>query len=381
MIIGVPKEIKDNENRIGCTPAMAQALVEAGHTVLVEKNGGVGSGFNDKEYQAVGATINDTPKEIFAKAQMIIKVKEPLEQEWPLLRPGQILFTYLHLAPDRELTEALLKSGCIGIAYESVSLDNGALPLLIPMSEVAGRMSVHIGAYYLARPNGGCGTLLQGVPGVPPANTVVLGGGTVGLNATKIACGMGARVTVIEANPARIRYLDDILPKNAVVVQSNRYNVQQALKDADLVVGAVLVNSAKTPHLLTREMLKLMKPGAVIVDVAVDQGGCVETTHATTHSNPTYVVDGVLHYCVANMPGAFARTSTIALTNATLPYALMLADLGAEGAMLKSAPLARGTNVYNGVLACRPVGEAHGLPWRPITDLVAGLGQAAAAGN
>ncbi len=361
MIVGVPKEIKDNENRVGLTPAGVEALVREGHEVLVESGAGEGSSFSDSEYQDVGARIVGGAKEVYRASDMIVKVKEPLPSEYALLRPGQILFTYLHLAADKRLTEALVKSGIIAIAYEMVQLDDGSLPLLTPMSEVAGRMSIQVAACYLGKPFGGRGVLMPGVPGVEPATVVVLGGGTVGLNAARVACGMGARVIVIESNPARIRYLDNTLPRNATVIVSNGYNVSRALSQADAVIGAVLIPGAKAPKLVTKDMLKLMKPGAVIVDVAVDQGGCIETTHPTTHSAPTYVVDGILHYAVANMPGAFPRTSTLALSAATLPYAVELANLGHAEALGRDQALRRGLNVYKGALTCKPVADAHRL--------------------
>lgn len=363
MIIGIPKEIKDNENRVGCTPAMVKDLVDAGHRVFIEQTAGNGSGFGDSEYLDVGAEIRTDAATVYSESQMIIKVKEPLPLEYPLLREGQILFTYLHLAADRELTEGLLRSKSIGIAYETVLAGDGSLPLLVPMSEIAGRMAAHIGAYYLAKPNGGPGVLMQGAPGVPAAKILILGGGTVGFNAAQIAGGMGGDITLLELNPDRIRFLDNALPKNVKIVMSNRYNLIAALKEADLVIGAVLIPGAKTPCLVSRDMLKYMKQNSVIVDVAVDQGGCIETTRPTTHSNPTYVVDGVLHYAVANMPGAFARTATIALTNATLPYALYLANLGPEKALAADAGLLKGLNAYRGKLACPQVAECHHLDY------------------
>ena len=362
MIIGVPKEIKNNENRVGCTPAMTKALTEAGHRVVVEQMAGIGSGFADQEYQVAGAEILNEAAEVFATADLILKVKEPLKTEYHFLREGQLLFTYLHLAADRELTESLLQSKCIGIAYECVPDRQGGLPLLVPMSEVAGKMAAHIGAYYLAESNGGPGILLQGVPGVPAASVLVIGGGTVGYNAAKVAAGMGANVTILESNINRIRVLEQILPGNVRPLYSNKYNLLHALKEADLVIGAVLIYGAKAPHLVTREMLSMMKPGSVIVDVAVDQGGCIETIHPTTHSEPTYYVDGILHYGVANMPGAFPRTATLALTNATLPYVLELAREG-EVTLKRDQLLAEGLNVYRGKLTCTPVAAAHGMKY------------------
>ena len=319
MIVGVPKEIKDNENRVAAIPAGVQALVSRGHKVLVQKGAGAGSGISDQAFEAVGAKIVGTARQVWKDAELILKVKEPLPPEYDLLRPDQILFTYLHLAPDLEQTKALLRRKIVGIAYETVETADGRLPLLEPMSEVAGKMAAHIAAYYLARPLGGRGVLLGGVPGVPPGTVVVLGGGIVGYNAARVAAGMGALVYLLDVNPLRLRYLDEVLPDNVVTLMSNRMSLEECLRRADALIGAVLIHGAKAPRLVTREMLKLMRPGAVIVDVAVDQGGCCETTRPTTHSDPVYTVDGIVHYCVANMPGAFARTSTFALTNVDLP--------------------------------------------------------------
>ncbi|MEW6106740.1 MAG: alanine dehydrogenase [Bacillota bacterium] len=371
MIIGIPKEIKDNENRVGMTPAGVESLIHHSHQVLVEAEAGAGSGFTDDEYRAVGARILSTAKEVYQSSDMIIKVKEPLPPEYGLLRPGQILFTYLHLAADKELTEALLQARIVGIAYETIQEDNGLLPLLRPMSEVAGRMSALVAAYHLARPFGGRGVLAPGVPGVAPGTVVILGGGTVGFNAAQVACGIGARVIVLEADQSRIRYLDSVLPRNSTVIASNTYNIARAISEADAVIGAVLIPGARAPRLVTRDMLKLMKPGAVIVDVAVDQGGCVETTHPTTHSNPTYVVDDVLHYAVANMPGAYPRTSTLALSAATLPCALEIANKGYRRAMAENRALRRGLSVHKGLLTCKPVAEAHLLEYVPVDEALA----------
>ena len=328
MIIGVPKEIKTNENRVGLTPMNAAALINAGHTVYVETKAGVGSGFSDEAYKEVGVKILKTPKEIYKSADMIIKVKEPIKPEYELIKKDQILFTYFHFAAGKALTDAIISSGAIAIAYETVQKADRSLPLLTPMSEVAGRMAVQEGAKYLEKVMGGRGILLGGVPGVEPAKVVILGGGIVGSNAAKVAAGMGADVTILDVNIDQMRYLDDVMPKNVKTIMSNSYNIRKAIKEADLVIGAVLLPGAKAPRLVTKKMLKEMKQGAVIVDVAVDQGGCIETCSPTTHEKPTFVIDGVVHYCVANMPGAVPFTSTLALNNATLPYALQLANKG-----------------------------------------------------
>lgn len=367
MIIGIPKEIKDNENRIAITPAGVDELRKAGHKVIIEANGGVGSGISDQEFVAAGAQMIPSAREVFAQADMIMKVKEPLPQEYDYFKPNQILFTYLHLAPEKELTLALMKKQVVSIAYETIQLDNGSLPLLTPMSEVAGRMSVQIGAQYLEKMNGGLGMLLGGVTGVPPARVVIIGGGAVGTNAAKIALGMGAHVTIFDRNIERLRYLDDVLHGNRVTMMSNSYSIEQELKNADLLVGAVLIPGAKTPHLVTEKMVKGMKSGSVIVDVAIDQGGCIETVdHATTHSNPTYVKYGVVHYSVANMPGAVPRTSTYALTNATIWYALEIANKGWAKAVKENRALAKGVNVVNGHVTYQAVAEAHNLDYVPL---------------
>ncbi|MDZ7316961.1 MAG: alanine dehydrogenase [candidate division KSB1 bacterium] len=377
MIIGVPKEIKANENRIAVVPAGAEILARRGHTVLIEKGAGEGSGFNDDAYRQVGAKIVPTAADVYAQAQMIMKVKEPLPQEYPLIRRDHIVFTYFHFAASRELTEAMIASGATCIAYETVEAADGSLPLLVPMSEVAGRMAVQEGAKYLEKFFGGRGLLLGGIPGVKPANVVILGGGVVGSNAAKIAAGMGANVTILDINLDRLRYLDDVMPKNVTTLLSSPYNIRQVLPQADLVIGAVLLPGAKAPHLITRDMLKLMQEGAVIVDVAVDQGGCVETIHPTTHENPTYVVDGVIHYGVANMPGAVPRTSTIGLTNATLPYALQITEMIDEKGrlipekLLKNIGLAKGVNIINGKVTYKGVAEAFDLPYVPLDKAVA----------
>jgi len=366
MLIGVPKEIKNNEKRVALTPGGAETLVAHGHNIVVETNAGVGSGFSDDMYIKAGAKILGTAADVYGTADMIMKVKEPIAPEYPLIRKGQTLFTYFHFAASRELTEAMVASGSTCIAYETVQKSDGSLPLLIPMSEVAGRMAPQEGAKYLEHPMGGRGVLLGGVPGTKPANVLVLGGGIVGINAAKIAAGFGAHVTIFDTNLYRLRYLDDVMPKNVQTQMSTASNIRAALPEADLVIGGVLIPGAKAPYLITRDMLSLMKTGSVIVDVAVDQGGCVETTRATTHQEPTYVVDGVVHYCVANMPGAVPYTSTIALTNATLPYAVQLANLGWKNAVKANAELAPGVNVVDGKVVYEAVAEAFGMPYTPL---------------
>ncbi len=363
MIIGLPKEIKEEEWRVALTPAGAKALVERGHEVLMEKGAGIASGFSDSEYQEVGVKLASDKKSLFDEAEMIVKVKEPLPSEVDLFHKDQILFTYLHLAANKNLTLALLKKGIVAIAYETVEDEEKRLPLLAPMSEIAGRSAVIIGAYFLARHKGGAGILVGGVPGVLPARILILGGGTVGTNAAKIAAGLGARVIVTEINPYRMRYLDDVLPPNVSTCYSSSYAIQKILPSVDLVIGAVLIPGAKAPHLITRRMLSLMREGSVIVDVAVDQGGCIETTHPTTHDNPTFTVEGVIHYCVTNIPGVYARTSTLALTNATLPYIIEIADRGCRQAFIKDQGLAKGLNLAKGKITCKPVAEAHGMEW------------------
>ncbi|MGE4551718.1 MAG: alanine dehydrogenase [Desulfovibrionaceae bacterium] len=359
MIVGVPKEIKAMENRVAMTPGGVATLVRQGHTVLVEAGAGLGSGLTDAEYEAAGAKLVSAAEAW--KAGLVVKVKEPLHSEFGYLSKDSVLFTYLHLAADRELTDALLAAGTTSVAYETVRSADGKLPLLIPMSEVAGRMSVQVGAHFLEDLQGGRGVLLGGVPGVQPGNVLVLGAGTVGLNAVRVAVGMGARVTVMDLSHARLEYVDDLYQGRVTTMTSNEHNIREAVRTADLVVGAVLVVGAKAPKLVTRDMLPTMQPGSVIVDVAVDQGGCVETTHATTHENPTFVVDGVVHYGVANMPGAVPRTSTFALADQTLPYALRLAAKGLDA--LRADPgLALGLNTFQGKLTCPAVGEAFGLP-------------------
>ncbi len=365
MIIGIPKEIKNNENRVSLTPAGASELVAHGHTVYVQHNAGLNSGFPDESYTAAGATILPTIEDVYAIAEMIIKVKEPIKPEYSLVRKGQLLFTYFHFACDRELTEAMLASGATCLAYETVVDRNGSLPLLIPMSEVAGRMAAQEGARFLEKPQGGCGKLMGGVPGVKPAKVLVLGGGIVGTNAALMAAGLGADVTLCDISLPRLRYLAETMPKNVKTLYSSRYNIEQELPTTDLVVGAVLIPGAKAPHLITRDMLSLMRPGSVLVDVAIDQGGCFETSHPTTHAEPIYEVDGVVHYCVANIPGAVPCTSTLALTNATLPYALKLADLGWEAACRADAGLAKGLNVVDGKVTFPGVAEAFGMECHP----------------
>ena len=369
MKIGLPKEIKDNEYRVGLTPAGVQALAHAGHDVFVQKTAGEGSGFKDEQYVKAGGQLLDTADEIWATGDMIVKVKEPVAPEYPRMREDQLLFTYLHLAPELELTRQMLDRKVTGVAYETITKD-GRLPLLTPMSEVAGRMSVQVGATYLEKMNGGRGILLGGVPGVPAANVVIIGGGIVGTEAAKMAVGLGAKVTIIDRNLDRLRQLDDIFLSKVQTVASSRYAIEEAISHADLVIGAVLVVGAAAPKLVTRDMLHLIPQGAVLVDVAVDQGGCFETTHATTHSNPTYYEEGVLHYCVANMPGAVPRTSTFALTNATLPYALDLANKGFERAIAEDAGLAEGVNTYAGKLTYEAVATSQGLEYTPLDSLL-----------
>lgn len=371
MIIGVPKEIKDNEARVGVTPAGVKALTEAGHKVLVETQAGAQSGFEDAEYQNAGGEIAGDAGYVWGKAEMVVKVKEPIEKEYVYFREGLVLFTYLHLAPVPALTDKLLQSKVIGIAYETVRDRQGTLPLLTPMSEVAGRMSVQVGANYLEKERGGRGILLGGVPGVPPANVTIIGGGIVGTNAAKIALGSGAKVTLVDINLNRLRELDDIFNGRLYTLASNSYNLAQATREADLVIGGVLIPGATAPKLVTRAMVSQMKKGAVIVDVAIDQGGCVETARPTSHSNPSYVVDGVVHYCVTNMPGAVPHTSTLALTNSTFPYVLRLANLGAREALKQDAGLAEGLNAWLGTLTYRGVAESQHKPWTAAASVIA----------
>ena len=370
MRIGIPKEIKTNENRISLVPAGAEALVAAGHSVMIEKGGGIGSGFTDEQYTQVGATIGATAAKVWADADMIIKVKEPIAKEWKHMKKGQTIFTYFHFAADEKLTKAHMDSGATCIAYETVETANAELPLLIPMSEVAGRMAVHEGAKYLEKLYGGYGVLLGGVPGVPPAKVVVLGGGIVGINAAKMAAGLGAKVTIMDLSLPRLRYLSDVMPANVTPIYSNRHNILEQISTADLVIGGVLIPGAKAPKLIRREDLKLMKKGSVIVDVAIDQGGCVETIKATTHENPVYTVDGVIHYGVANMPGGVPRTSTLALTNATFPYAMKLANMGWKAALASDAGLLKGLNVVAGKVTYAGVAEAFGFKFHDPAKFV-----------
>ncbi len=371
MIIGTPKEIKNQEYRVGLSAAGVQALVRSGHQVLIESNAGAGSGFTDDEYRKAGAEIVATAREIFDRSEMIIKVKEPQAVEYEMLREHQILFTYLHLAPDAKQTQGLIKSRATCIAYETITDDHNSLPLLTPMSEVAGRMSIQVGAYYIQRTQGGLGLLLGGVPGVAPAEVLIIGGGIVGLNAAKMAVGLGARVTILETSAHRMRYLDDIFGARVTCLASNSYNIEAKLRSSDLVIGAVLIPGASAPKLVTKEhILNLMKPGSVIVDVAVDQGGCLETTKATTHDDPVFKVGEVIHYCVANMPGAVPRTSTIALTNVTLPYALKIANLGANEAIKSDRHLKNGVNVCRGHVTYKAVADAQGLPYKALEEVL-----------
>jgi alanine dehydrogenase len=370
MLIGVPKEIKTNENRIALVPAGAEALIGAGHAVLVEQGAGEGSGFDDTAYTEVGARIAPDAATVWQQAEMIMKVKEPIEPEWPRMRDGQVIFTYFHFAADERLTQAHIDSGATCVAYETVELPTRELPLLTPMSEVAGRMAVQEGAKYLEKLYGGRGVLLGGVPGVAPAKVVILGGGIVGINSAKMAAGMGAKVVILDVSLERLRYLSDVMPANVQLIYSNRHNILEQIRTADLVVGGVLIPGAKAPKLVRREDLKLMQPGSVIVDVAIDQGGCVETIKATTHENPTYVVDGVIHYGVANMPGGVPRTSTLALTNATLPYAMQLANKGWKTALRENAALLKGLNVAAGKVTYPGVAEAFGMEYHAPTQFV-----------
>lgn len=369
MLVGIPKEIKDNENRVSTTPAGVAEFVSRGHHVIVERTAGVGSGFQDSEYADAGAELVDTHEEVFARAEMIVKVKEPIEPEYHLLREDQILYTYLHLAAEEALTHALIERKVTSVAYETVELPNRSLPLLTPMSEVAGRMSVQVGATYLQKTNGGRGLLLGGVPGVLPANVVILGGGVVGTSAAQMALGLGANVTILDISVDRLRFLDLVLHGRVNTLASNRQNIANALLDCDLLIGGVLIPGAKAPKLVSAEMVSTMQDGAVIVDVAIDQGGCIETVRPTSHSNPTFVVDGVVHYCVTNMPGAVPRTSTFALSNVTLPYGVYLAEHGIE-AFRKDPVLAKGVNVYDGKITYQAVAEAFDLEYASLESLM-----------
>ncbi len=373
MLIGVPKEIKANENRVGLTPISVRELVAHGHDVIVETNAGQGIGKSNEDYIAAGAKIVETAAEIFASAEMIVKVKEPQKVECEQLRKDQILFTYLHLSPDEAQTQGLLKSGCIAVAYETVTANNGSLPLLAPMSEVAGRMATQVGAYHLQKAEGGLGALLGGVPGVAPSNVVVIGGGVAGFNATKMAVGMGANVTVLDRDINRLRYIDDIYQGRVKTVYSTADAVEQYCVEADLVVGTVLIPGANAPKLVTKEIMQKMKAGAVIVDVAIDQGGCTDASKATTHENPTFVADDVIVYCVANMPGGVPKTSTYALNNATLPFAIAIADKGIKRALLDDKHLLNGLNVCQGKMTYKAVAEAQGLDYVPALDAVNSL--------
>ena len=370
MIIGVPKEIKTNENRVALTPAGALELTKRGHKVYVQHSAGFHSGFEDAEYEAQGATILQTIEEVYAIAEMIIKVKEPIAEEYPLIKKDQLLFTYFHFASYEPLTKAMIENGAVCLAYETVEMPDRSLPLLVPMSEVAGRMAVQEGAKFLEKPEGGRGVLLGGVPGVAPARVLILGGGIVGTQAAKMAGGLGAWVTILDVNLNRMRYLEDIMPANVITMYSNEVNIRELIKTHDLIIGAVLIPGAKAPMLITRDMLKTMRPGTVLVDVAVDQGGCIETCRPTTHDDPIFVIDGVVHYCVANMPGAVPYTSTIALTNATLPYALRLADKGWQVACREDQALKLGLNVVNGQVVYKGVADAFNLPYVDVDTVL-----------
>lgn len=369
MIVGILKEIKPEENRVSMTPGGVELMTQNGHEILVEPGAGLGSGFDDAAYVAHGAVIAG-PEEIYARAEMVMHVKEPLPSEYARIRQGQIVFTYLHLAADQELTRALIKSKSIALAYETIQKEDGSLPLLTPMSEVAGRMSIQEGAKYLEMTQGGRGILLGGVPGVEPGTVLILGAGVVGVNAAKIACGLGAKVYILDQNLDRLRYLSDVMPANCFLLMSKPATIRRLLAEADLVVGAVLIPGSKAPRLVTRAMLRSMKKGAVLVDVAIDQGGCFETSKPTTHKKPIYTVDGIIHYCVANMPGAVAETSTMALTNATLPYALQIADKGWKKAMQESLEIRHGANIVLGTVTCKGVAEAFSLDYVPIEQFL-----------
>jgi len=370
MIVGIPKEIKNNENRVAMTPAGVAEFKKQGHVVYVQSKAGVNSGFSDKAYEEAGAILLPTIEAIYEVADMIVKVKEPIASEYPLIKKDQLLFTYFHFASCEPLTHAMMERGAVCLAYETVEKADHSLPLLIPMSEVAGRMSIQEGAKYLEKPIKGKGILLGGVPGVKPANVVVLGGGIVGMQAAKMAAGFGAKVTIIDISLPRLRYLDDVMPANVTTLMSNHYNICEAIATADLVVGAVLIPGAKAPHLITRDMLKLMQPGTVLVDVAVDQGGCIETCTPTTHENPTFIIDDIVHYCVANMPGAVPYTSTVALNNATLPYALQLANQGWKNACRNNSDLRKGLNIVDGKIVYKGVAEAWGLPFQEVETVL-----------
>ena len=366
MIVGIPRERKDNETRVALDPAGVRALVERGHKVVIEKSAGARSGISDEDYLQAGAQIRAQAADIFNEAELIMKVKEPVPQEYDLLHEGQILFTFLHLAASLELTKALLRQGVIGIAYETVQLEDGSLPLLTPMSEIAGKMSIQIGCRYLETENGGSGVLLGGIPGIKPGNVTIIGGGIAGINAAKVALGMGANVIILDVNLDKLRYLDDVLGDRATTLASNSANIESAVADADLVVGAVLLPGARAPRLVTRDMIRKMRSGSVVVDIAIDQGGCIETSAPTTYSNPIYKVEGITHCCITNIPSAVGRTATLALANATLPYALKLADLGYEKALLSDKALKKGLNVFQGKLVNRAVAESLSLQYVPF---------------
>jgi alanine dehydrogenase len=370
MIIGIPKEIKNNENRVALTPAGVAEFKKQGHPVYVQMGAGENSGFTDEAYKTAGAELLPTIEAVYNIAEMIIKVKEPIASEYPLIKKDQLLFTYFHFASSEPLTLAMIERGAVCLAYETVEKSDRSLPLLVPMSEVAGRMAIQEGAKYLEKPLKGKGILLGGVPGVPPAKVLVLGGGIVGTQAAKMAAGFGARVVIMDVSLARLRHLADIMPANVITVMSNHYNIREAIAEADLVIGAVLIPGAKAPHLITRDMLKLMSPGTVVVDVAVDQGGCIETCKPTTHENPTFIIDDIVHYCVANMPGAVPYTSTLALTNATLPYALQLANKGWQKACAENEELKKGLNVANGKIVYKGVSDAWGLPFNEVETVL-----------
>ncbi|MBN1932968.1 MAG: alanine dehydrogenase [Desulfobacterales bacterium] len=370
MNVGILKEIKAGENRVSMTPTGVRILKENGHRVLVERNAGQNSGFDDAEYVNAGAEVLDSPKDIYNSCDMVMHVKEPLPSEYPLIREGQIIFTFLHLAAEEKLTHILIKNRSISIAYETIQKPDGTLPLLTPMSEVAGRMSIQQAAKYLEMTHGGQGILLGGVPGVEPCTVLILGGGTVGTHAAKIACGLGAKVYLLDISLQRLRYLSDIMPKNCFLLMSDSVTIRKLIRAADVVVGAILIPGARPPKVLSREMLKTMKKGAVLLDVAIDQGGCFETSKPTTHADPIYSIDGILHYCVANMPGAVAKTSTFALTNATLPYAVEIANKGWQTAFKENSEIKLGANVVNGKITCKGVAEAFGLEFFPIDNLL-----------
>lgn len=370
MIIGIPKEIKNNENRVGATPAGVKEMVKHGHSVLVQHTAGEGSGFPDEQYAEAGAQILPSIEDVYASSEMIVKVKEPIAQEYPLVKDGQLLFTYFHFASDLALTEAMIKARGVCIAYETVTDKHGTLPLLTPMSEVAGRMSIQEGARFLEKPQGGKGILLGGVPGVKPAKVLILGGGTVGCNAALMAAGLGADVTMVDISLPVLRRIADVMPKNVKTMFSSAHNIETELPSTDLVIGSVLIPGAKAPHLVTKEMLRLVKPGTVLVDVAIDQGGCFETSHPTTHADPVYTIDGIVHYAVANIPGAVPYTSTLALTNATLPYALRLADKGWIDACRSDHGLAEGVNMVEGKITYESVAEAFGMEYTPLSEII-----------